>query len=94
MLGEHGVPAFITRLRNLISQVSLERLEALQTLVPVKSFPGDLLANYFGGAVIGVLDWWLENNMIMSPEEVAHYTLQLTVSGLYTSIGLDNPFSQ
>jgi Transcriptional regulator len=92
MLGEHGVPAFITRLRHLISRVSLERLQDLRKLVPVKAFPPEFVAGFSGGAVMGVLEWWLENNMPMTPEEAARYTLQLTVSGLYATLGLDNPF--
>ena len=90
MLGEHGVPAFITRLRHLISQVSLDRLEALRKLVPARPFPSELVAGFSGGAVIGVIEWWLENDMPMTPEELARYTLQLTVSGLYPTLGLDN----
>ncbi len=94
MLGEHGVPAFITRLRRLISQVSLERLQALRTLVPLKSFPAELVVGFSGGAVIGVLEWWLDNDMPLAPEEVARYTVQLTVSGLYQTLGLDNPYTR
>lgn len=93
MLGEHGVPAFITRLRHLVSQVSLERLQALRKLVPARPFPSEFVAGFSGGAVIGVLEWWLENNMSMPPEEAARYTLQLTVGGLYATLGLDNPYS-
>jgi AcrR family transcriptional regulator len=92
MLGQHGVPAFITRLRHLVSQVSLDRLQALQQLVAAKPFPAELVGGFSGGAVIGVLEWWLENNMPMTPEELARSTLQLTVSGLYATLGLDNPF--
>ncbi|MDR3573284.1 MAG: TetR/AcrR family transcriptional regulator [Anaerolineaceae bacterium] len=92
MLGEHGVPAFITRLRHLIYQVSLERLEALRKLVPAKPFPSEFVAGFSGGAVIGVLEWWLENGMPMAPEELARYTVQLNISGLYATLGLDNPY--
>lgn len=92
MVGEHGVPAFITRLRHLVSQVSLERLQALRKLVPAKPFSSELIAGFSGGAIIGVLDWWLENGMPATPEEMARNTLQLMVSGLYATLGLDNPF--
>lgn len=94
MLGEHGVPAFITRLRHLISQVSLERLQALQKLAQAKPFPSGVVAGFSGGAIIGVLEWWLEKDMLLTPEELARYTLQLTVSGLYATLGLDNPYTR
>ncbi|NLG98553.1 MAG: hypothetical protein GX491_14450 [Chloroflexi bacterium] len=92
MLGEHGVPVFITRLRHLISQVCLERLEALLKLVPpAKPFPSAFAAGFSGGAVIGVLEWWLENDMPMTPEDLARYTIQLMVNGIYPTLGLENP---
>jgi AcrR family transcriptional regulator len=93
MLGERGVPAFITRLRHLVFQVSLERLEELQKLMPAKPIPTKFVACFAGSAVIGVLEWWLENDMPMTAEELARYTLQLTVSGLYPTLGIDNPFA-
>jgi AcrR family transcriptional regulator len=93
MLGEYGVPAFVTRLRQLLAQVSLERLQELRKLVPAKPFPSQLVASYSAGAVIGVLEWWLENNMPLTPEEVARDTLQLTISGIYPTLGIENPFA-
>ena len=91
MLGEHGVPSFIVRLRHIVMGVSLERLVALRQLAPSTPVPSELIAGYVGGAIIGVIEWWLDNNMQMSPETMAQHTLELTVSGLYTTIGLDNP---
>jgi len=90
MLGNHGVPAFIRRLRHIMAQWSLARLEALRALgVPLTSLPSEFTANYMSGAVIGVTEWWLENDMPLTPEELARCTLQLSVSGLYPS-GMDN----
>lgn len=93
MLGEHGVPMFITRFRHLVSQVSLERLEALRKLVPSKPFPSEFVAGFSGGAVIGVLEWWLENDMPMTAEDLAHYTIQLIVSGIYPTLGFEKLFA-
>jgi len=94
MLGEHGVPAFITRLRHLVAQASLERLEALRKVVPAKPFPSEFIAGFAGGAIIGVLEWWLENNMPIEPAEMAHDTAQTIVSGLYATLGLENPYNR
>jgi len=84
MLGDHGVPAFIKRLRQLIAQWSLTRLEALRALgLPLTTLRSEFTANYLSGALIGVIEWWLENNMPLTPEEMARCTLQLSISGLY-----------
>ncbi len=73
-----------------LMQWSLARLEALRALgVPLTSLPSEFTANYMSGAVIGVTEWWLENEMPLTPEELARCTLQLSVSGLYPS-GMDN----
>ncbi len=89
MLGEHGVPAFITRLRHTITEVSLGRLKQLRELASLSAIPSDLIAGYAGGAIIGVVEWWLENDMPITPEALAQYTLELTTNGLYQTIGLD-----
>jgi AcrR family transcriptional regulator len=86
MLGDHGVPAFTRRLRHIIAQWSLARVEALRALgVPLTTLSAEFIANYVSGAVIGITAWWLENNMPFPPEVLARYTLQLSVSGLYPS---------
>jgi AcrR family transcriptional regulator len=84
LLGDYGVPAFVVRLRHIIAQVSLARLEALRALgVPVSPLPDAFVVSYYSGAVIGVIESWLENKMSIPPEDLARYTLQLSVSGLY-----------
>lgn len=90
MLGDHGVPIFIKRLRHVIAQWSLSRLDALRALgAPLTTLPPELIAHYVSGAIISVVEWWLENDMPLTPELLARYTLQLSVSGLYPS-GMDN----
>ncbi len=86
MLGDHGVPAFIRRLRHIIEHWSLARFEALKALgVPLTTLPAAFVVSYTSGAMIGVIEWWLENDMPVTPEGLAEYTLQLSVSGLYPS---------
>jgi AcrR family transcriptional regulator len=86
MLGDRGVPAFIRRLRQLIAQWSMARLEALRALgLPLTALPSELTAHYISGALIGVIEWWLANDMPLTPEALARCTLQLSMSGLYPS---------
>jgi AcrR family transcriptional regulator len=93
MLGDHGVPSFIKRLRHVLAQWSLARVEALRALnVPIAALPSEFIANYISGAIIGIIAWWLENNLPLTPEVLARYTLQLSASGLYPS-GADGSLS-
>lgn len=86
MLGDHGVPAFVRRLREIMVAWSVARLEALKALgVSLTPLPAEFVMSYTSGAVIGVLQWWLENDMPYTPEVLAQYMLEIAVSGLYPS---------
>lgn len=91
ILGEHGVAAFVVHLRRLIDQVAMQRLTTLRQIAQPKTIMSELIAGYFGGALLGTIGWWLGNNMALSPEDMAKYTLELTTNGFYRTIGLDNP---
>lgn len=94
MLGENGVAVFAKRLREIVAQVSLTRLADLARLRPIRPVAPELVAGYAGGAIIGVIAWWLRDNMPMSPAAVAHQTLQILISGLYPTLGLEDPMRQ
>lgn len=84
MLGRNGDPAFIERFR----QFSQERYRYLfsqqhQTADP-KSPPVDVKLAYISYAGIGVFLWWLENHQPCSPEQLAIWLGQLSM----TSAGL------
>lgn len=90
MLGDHGVPAFVRRLRHVIEHWGLARFETLRALgMPLTSLPVEFVVSYTSGAIIGVIEWWLENDMPIPPEVLAKYTLELSVSGVYPS-GFDD----
>jgi len=91
MLGPNGVAAFITRLREIVIQVSLQRLLALQRIGSSTVVPSELIAGFAGGAIIGVIEWWLDNNMPLPVEKLAEYTLALAVNAVYPTIGLEKP---
>ncbi len=81
---------FVRRLRHIIAQWSLTRLESLGALgAPLTPLHSEFVANYISGAVIGVTEWWLENERPLTPETLANYTLQLCVSGMYPH-GMDS----
>lgn len=93
MLGEHGVAVFSKRLREVVAQVGLARLDQLSRLRPVRAVAPDLIAGYAGGAIIGVIEWWLQHNFPMPPAVAARETLRLFISGVYPTLGLEDPWS-
>lgn len=87
MLGKNGDPAFIERFR----QFSLERYRYLFSHQPPaadsKSPPVEVKLAYISYAGIGVFLWWLENNQPCSPEQLAIWLgqLSMTSAGLTTT---------
>ncbi|HEY3345418.1 MAG TPA: TetR/AcrR family transcriptional regulator [Anaerolineaceae bacterium] len=43
--------------------------------------PQDVFANYFAGAFLGVLTWWLENDLPYPPDEMATYFQKILYDG-------------
>lgn len=91
MLGPDGVALFTTRLRQVVTAVSRERLAALRGLAPATSVSSELIAHFMGGAIVGVIQWWLETDMAVPVEALAQQTIELVVQGVYPAIGLEQP---
>ena len=51
--------------------------------------PVALLASYFSGAFLGCVNWWLDDGLVLSVEEMTHHFQQLFFPGLRRLLGLD-----
>lgn len=75
MLSENG------QFQKLIKEYITESMKVkVSTLPSVEQAPVVLPAiqsQFFAGAFIGILTWWLENDMSLTPTQVAHHFLQL-----------------
>jgi len=89
MFGDQGVPAFGAQIRRIVSQAGLGRLRALRKLAKGRPFSLELVASFSGGAIIGVIEWWLEHGLTPAPDVLARQTLELTVQGVYPMLGLE-----
>lgn len=62
------------RLHAIISQLAgqfLQKRVESGLLPPDTHIPGDVFSNYFAGALLGMITWWLESGTAYSPEELA-----------------------
>jgi AcrR family transcriptional regulator len=50
--------------------------------------PIEFFASYFSGAFVSSIDWWLEEDMRHSPEEVAHMFRKLFFRGASETLGV------
>lgn len=51
-------------------------------------FPVDLFGNYFAGALLGMIKWWLEQGRPYSPEEMEGIFFQMFLPGASQVIGM------
>jgi len=50
--------------------------------------PNPVVTNYVSGALIGLIGWWLENDMPYSPEEIYQMYHRLLVEGAVKMLGI------
>jgi AcrR family transcriptional regulator len=80
----------ITHFRKHLAGIFNQITEALQkkyNLTP--HIPNPVSTNFTSGALMGVLSWWLQNNMPYSPEEIYELYHYMVVNGAAKSIGFD-----
>jgi AcrR family transcriptional regulator len=51
--------------------------------------PLDVFANYFAGALLGVLKWWLEASMPYTPQEMEGIFFQMFLPGASQALGME-----
>lgn len=89
ILGEKGISLVTTRLRKYLAALVIQRLEPAADTQPRVSM--EALSQYAAGSLLGLIAWWLENDMPISPEEIAHQVLLLTAYGVYWGAGITPP---
>ena len=89
MLSDEGVPAFSAGVRNYIAEVTVRWLAALQPQPDQSRVPLEIVANSLSLSMLGVLIWWLENDMPHPPEYMAEQFQLLMTLDLRQVLGLE-----
>ncbi len=92
VLRGEGTSKIQNHIRNITASAVTEFLRlmaerdglAFHPIVPVEVF-----SNYFAGSLLGVLTWWLENNMPYPAEKIASIYQQLVYSSANAVLGLN-----
>jgi hypothetical protein len=77
MLCGNGVGSFQTRLQNYIADsiaAEMQRLERAGQTFPV---PPSLLVQFYAGALVSSLTWWLSHDLSYSSEQIGNYVKSL-----------------
>lgn len=91
MLGEEGVPAFAARMRGYVEEIGLKWFSVLQPDAEHMSVRPEIAINFLGSAYLGVIAWWLDNDMPYPSEFMADQLMRLTALGLHRSLGVAIP---
>jgi AcrR family transcriptional regulator len=75
MLCGEGIGRFQKLVKDYIAEVAETRLHALMPANQPSAFPPAMNVQFFAGAVLSLLTWWLENDMPLSPRQMAQYLL-------------------
>lgn len=95
MLGEHGSALFINRVLAFLTGTMHSHVIAplLATSDQPGHIPPDMIAAAMAGMEIGIIQWWLSNDMPHDPAAMARMTHQLSTFGLAWALrlGIDPP---
>jgi AcrR family transcriptional regulator len=91
ILGENGIPFVVDRFRKYLAALTMQRFRMVTAPEYRGRIPLEVVAEYAAGSIIGLITWWLENDMPVPPEEFAYQTLLLTAHGPYWGAGIEPP---
>jgi len=81
----------VERIRKISTEAITKFVETKLETDPLPIFfkvPVDFFAAYFSGALLSTVDWWLEEGMRHSPEEITKLFRSLFFSGAKETIGM------
>jgi AcrR family transcriptional regulator len=89
MLSAEGVASFMTGVRDYMAAITLLWLTAMQPKPRQSRVPLEIVANSLSWSLLGVLIWWLENDMPHPPEYMAEQFRLLMTLDLRQVLGLE-----
>jgi AcrR family transcriptional regulator len=87
LLRSQAAAAVIRQLRRTIAASVQQDLQVITRDNP-SALPLDLLAHYVAGSVVGLIDWWVENDFRYSAEYIVQIYRRLIDPGLYQALYL------
>lgn len=75
MLCGEGIGRFQKLVKEYVAEIVSAKVHELTTANQHFTFPLAMQVQFFAGAVLSLLAWWLENDMPLSPHRMAQYLL-------------------
>src|SRR5690606_31773639 len=91
MMSENGSMKFMVRVQKYLTQAMEATLQ--RCLPPGKepAMPLSMLAAMLAGTEIGVMMWWIQNDMPYTPEAMARLCDRFSGPGIMAALGLETP---
>jgi AcrR family transcriptional regulator len=82
-----------TRLRDTVLKAVRQLALASQARSDIEitfEIPVEVIANFYAGSLLGLISWWLDNNMPYTPEQMTLFSQRLFFLGLFDALGIDS----
>lgn len=73
LLVERDGDSLTALMRHQFATMTERQVKEFQSSGVRYTVPAPVMAQFFAGAVLGVIAWWLENDQPVSPEQLTHY---------------------
>jgi hypothetical protein len=93
MLSEQGSMTFLLRVLDYLAVLVKAGLNGGLPEGVTPRIPLDVLGYISAGAEMGIMIWWINNNMPYSPEEMARMLYNIHANGLWWGLGVDKEIS-
>lgn len=80
MLGQRGDSGFAQRIRGYIAKRMRASLSTIMVRDQLNKPSFELCLRYISSAGVGAIEWWLENDMPYTPEQMATLAIQLSMA--------------
>ncbi|WP_257350782.1 TetR/AcrR family transcriptional regulator [Pseudalkalibacillus decolorationis] len=88
MFGENGVYDFRNSLEEVIRRKFNQNIEILGIQTIEDQIPKELITHFISAAFVGVIQWWLKEDMNFSPQEMAIKLSKVITKGPLKAIGV------
>ncbi|QQZ10082.1 TetR/AcrR family transcriptional regulator [Heyndrickxia vini] len=89
-LTEKNMPHFTSRMMDVFIEFITKGMAQMQPDDHKLTVPREIAIRYIASAFLGVVTWWLENDMPYTPKHMATLLMRLAIKGPY----IDDPFFQ
>ncbi len=89
LLSQRGSPWFVAQMSEYITDLARKRLEASRQPSSRYRMPAEVAIAAVAKAFLGMVMWWLEEELQHSPEQMATWFLRFALYGYYHALGFD-----